>query len=49
MTVAQIMMMQAHSLAENGNAPCQRLLTSLMLSTSEPYDGSDEIQVVTRD
>jgi hypothetical protein len=49
MTVAQIIMMQAHSLAENGNAACQRLLASLMLSTSEPYDGSDEIQVVTRD
>jgi hypothetical protein len=35
MTTAQMIVMQAHSLAEKGNAPCQRLLTRLMLSTSE--------------
>jgi hypothetical protein len=49
MTVAQIIVAQAHSLAEKGNSPCQRLLTRLILGTSEEHDGSPEIRIITRD
>ena len=49
MTVAQIIVAQAHSLAEKGNSLCQRLLTRLILGTSEEHDGSPEIRIITRD
>jgi hypothetical protein len=47
-TTAQIIVMQAHTLADGGNRTCLRLLTNLMLAADVDDDQDEAIRVEIR-